>query len=80
MARAKPSKGYGTYCPASLAAEIVGARNRVAVERGRYNAAVGALNERLDQFPWRLVRGSLAPREYFEAPRALADPALELGS
>ncbi len=47
-----------------LVHEISGTKNRIAIERARYNEAVGFLNQRLQQFPWRLVAGKLAERNF----------------
>lgn len=62
-----------------LAHEISGTKSRIAVERMRYNAAVGALNARLRQFPWQWVRFGIEPREFYPVPEShLEDPELEL--
>ena len=53
----------------ALSYEVAGTKNRITVERTRYNEAVGRFNQRLVQLPWRVVRGELEPRPYF-APRA----------
>ncbi len=59
----------------ALSFEIVGTKNRIAVERMRYNEVVGELNQRLDQFPWSLFAGSLTKREYFDpSPEETSDP------
>jgi len=61
-----------------LAYEIAGTKNRIAVERARYNEAVGRFNRRLEQLPWRFVSGSRAPHEFFSPPpERLSEPALE---
>lgn len=62
-----------------LALEIAGTKNRIAVERKRYNDVVAHLNTRLRQLPWRLAAGELAPRAFYEVPEEkLAEPELEL--
>jgi LemA protein len=62
-----------------LAHEISGTKSRIAVERMRYNAAAGALNARLRQFPWQWVRFGIEPREFYPVPEShLEDPQLEL--
>lgn len=62
-----------------LAFEIAGTKNRIAVERRRYNEAVGRLNTRLQQFPFFLAAGDLEAREFYE-PQAkkLEMPELSL--
>ena len=63
----------------SLSHEIAGTKNRIAVERARYNTAVGAYNQRLSQLPWRILATGRTPRAYFEPPdTALAEPELDL--
>ena len=52
----------------ALRHEIAGAANRIAVERMRYNEAVGNLNRRLRQIPWNLVPSSVQARAFFEPP------------
>jgi len=62
-----------------LAYEIAGTKNRIAVERMRYNELAGLLNTRLRQQPWRLAAHGLAPRRYYEAPASsLEEPSLGL--
>jgi len=62
-----------------LSYEIAGTKNRIAVERKRYNDAVGALNTRLRQVPWRFVAFDVEPREFYAAPEErLAEPDLAL--
>ena len=51
----------------ALAYEISGTRNRIAVERGRYDDAVARLNERLSQYPWKIVAASLRPGRYYQS-------------
>jgi LemA protein len=50
----------------ALAYEISGTKNRIAVERGRYNEAVGQFNRRLNQYPWKIVSHDYAPELYYE--------------
>jgi hypothetical protein len=65
----------------ALAREITGTKNRIAVERARYNDAVDRLNRRLEQLPWRLVSGSMASRAYYEPrPAEMTEPDLEGGA
>ena len=62
-----------------LAYEIAGTKNRIALERKRYNDLVGAMNTRLRLIPWRLVASGLEKRTYYEAPdEMLEEPELEL--
>lgn len=62
-----------------LAYEIAGTQNRIALERQRYNEAVGQRNARLRQFPWSVFRGEMVARDFYEPPReTLADPPLGL--
>ncbi len=65
----------------ALAREVTGTKNRIAVERARYNQAVDRLNRRLEQLPWSLVSGSVTPRAYYEPGAAgMAEPELEGGA
>lgn len=50
----------------ALAYEISGTKNRIAVERGRYNEAVGQFNRRLHQYPWRIVSSDYESELYYE--------------
>jgi LemA protein len=62
-----------------LSYEIAGTKNRIAVERQRYNEIVGLLNTRLRQLPWSLVAFGLDEREFYQAPgETLAEPDLGL--
>ena len=62
-----------------LAYEIAGTKNRIALERKRYNDLVGHYNARLRQLPWRLRAAGLEPRRYYEAPpEQLSEPELDL--
>jgi LemA protein len=62
-----------------LSYEIAGTKNRIAVERGRYNELVGRLNTRLDQIPWVLVASGFEKRAFYEPPpENLEEPDLEL--
>ncbi len=62
-----------------LAHEIAGTKNRIALERMRYNELAGFLNTRIRQQPWRLASFAIAPHSYYEAPAdSLADPDLGL--
>ena len=62
-----------------LSFEIAGTKNRIALERKRYNDLVGAFNTRLRQMPWPLVAQGLEQRTYYQAPaEKLEEPALEL--
>jgi len=62
-----------------LAYEIAGTQNRIAIERMRYNEAVGFLNARLRQLPWSLFAGDVESAEFYTAPEEkLADPELVL--
>jgi LemA protein len=62
-----------------LAFEIAGTKNRIAVERGRYNEVVGQLNTRLRQVPWKLFAFEIVPREYLDvASEQLVEPALDI--
>ena len=45
--------------------EISGTKNRIAIERARYNELVGKLNTRLNQLPERWLAGTLRERPYF---------------
>ena len=53
----------------ALQSQLEGSENRIAVERNRFNEAVGAYNTRLRTFPSNLVAGTFgfAPRAFFEA-------------
>jgi hypothetical protein len=65
----------------ALSHEIAGTKNRIAVERARYNEAVGLFNRRLEQLPWRLLALGRAPRAFFDPPpELLADPGLGSGA
>ena len=58
---------------------LTGTKNRIAVERKRYNDAVAALNTRLGQIPWRLAASGIVPRAYYEADESqLVEPELAL--
>ncbi len=60
--------------------ELAGSENRVAVERMRYNEAVGAFNAAIRRFPGNLFAGVMGfePRAFFEADKAaLAVPKVE---
>ncbi len=62
-----------------LAFEIAGTKNRIAVERGRYNESVGVLNTKLRQVPWMFVAQSISPREFYEVdPAKTAEPQLDI--
>ena len=62
-----------------LAYEISGTKNRIAVERMRYNELAGLLNTRLRQQPWRLAALGLEPRGFYEASaESLEEPELGL--
>jgi LemA protein len=62
-----------------LAYEIAGTKNRIAVERHRYNELVGLLNARLRQLPWSLVAQGFEAREFYEPPSdQLTEPDLAL--
>jgi LemA protein len=62
-----------------LAYEIAGSQNRIAIERMRYNEAVGFLNARLRQLPWSLFAGDVESAEFYTPPNEkLADPELVL--
>ncbi len=62
-----------------LSFEITGTKNRIAVERRRYNQLVGELEARLQQIPWRWLAGGFESREYYEPPQEhLAEPELDL--
>jgi LemA protein len=52
-----------------LQVQLEGNENRIAVERGRYNEAVGAYNSSIKSFPTMLFAGSMgfAPKPYFAA-------------
>jgi len=63
----------------ALAFEIAGSKNRISVERMRYNEAVGELNGKLRQIPWAVFAGSLSPRAFFNpSSEQMADPSLDL--
>jgi hypothetical protein len=65
----------------ALSHEIAGTKNRIAVERARYNEAVGLFNRRLEQLPWRMLALGRAPRPFFQPPpELLADPGLGNGA
>ncbi len=53
----------------ALQSQLEGSENRIAVERNRFNEAVGAYNTRLRTFPSNLIAGTFgfAPRAFFEA-------------
>ena len=53
---------------ADLSYEIAGTKNRISVERKRYNDLVGTLNTRLRQVPWSLVAWNIDAREFYAAP------------
>src|SRR5262245_16765158 len=62
-----------------LSFEIAGTKNRITLERMRYNEIVGVLNTRLRQLPWSLVKGDIAAAALYEPPdEKLADPELVL--
>jgi len=62
-----------------LTYEIAGTKNRIAVERKRYNDAVAALNTRLRQLPWRLAAAGIDTRAFYQADATrLAEPELDL--
>lgn len=62
-----------------LAFEIAGTKNRIALERARYNAIVGAYNARLREIPWKWFSEGLQPRKFYTpSPEALKDPELDL--
>lgn len=64
-----------------LSYEIAGTKNRIAVERKRYNDLVGLYASRLQQIPWRWLAAGSEPRPYYEAPREkLGEPSLDLSS
>ena len=48
--------------------ELSGTKNRIAIERMRYNEAVGLYNARLKQFPWRIAATGKSDLLYYEAP------------
>ena len=59
--------------------EIAGTKNRIAVERMRYNALVGHFNTKIKQLPWSLVAGNFEPRSYYDAPdEKLSEPVLDI--
>ncbi len=78
LAEAYPSlRADGQY--RDLAHEIAGTKNRIAVERKRYNEAVASLNARLRQMPWRLAASGIEPRAFYDAPaEQLVEPELTL--
>jgi len=51
-----------------LSAELAGTENRIAVERGRFNEAVGGFNVKVKTFPSNLFAGmfGFGPRELFK--------------
>ena len=62
-----------------LAYEIAGTKNRIAVERGRYNELVGSLNTRLQQIPWRWVASGIEERAFYQPPEEkTVEPELDL--
>jgi LemA protein len=62
-----------------LAFEIAGTKNRIAVERARYNAIVGYYNAHLQELPWKWFNQGLQPRKFYEpSPEALKEPELDL--
>lgn len=62
-----------------LAYEIAGTKNRIAVERGRYNESIGVLNTRLRQVPWMFVAMEIEPRIFLEVEQSnLAEPQLDI--
>jgi hypothetical protein len=65
----------------ALSHEIAGTKNRIALERARYNEAVGLFNRRLEQFPWRLFAAGRGAHAFFDpAPEQLVDPGLAGGA
>jgi LemA protein len=62
-----------------LSYELSGTKNRIAVERMRYNAVVGEYNTSIRQCPGRWVALGQPDLEYFEAPeQQLAEPEWSL--
>jgi len=62
--------------------ELAGAENRIAVERMRYNEAVGAYNTAIRVFPANLVAGiaGFRPKPFFEADKGAAGvPRVDFG-
>lgn len=53
----------------ALQDELAGTENRVAVERKRYNDAVGVMNKKVRLFPTNIIAGMLGfeKRDFFEA-------------
>ena len=63
----------------ALSYEIAGTKNRIAVERRRYNETVGLFNARLRQIPWRFAAWDLDAKDFYEPPpEQLAEPDLAL--
>ncbi len=63
----------------ALSFEIVGAENRVALERTRYNDAIRELNQRLAQLPWRFFARGIEARPFIGSPpNTLESAKLEL--
>ncbi len=59
--------------------EIAGTKNRIAVERARYNELVGSLDAKLQQFPWMLAASGIEPRTFYQPPEEkLEEPELDL--
>ena len=78
VALGQPALGADRHYRA-LSYEVAGTKNRIAVQRARYNEAVGRYNQRLGQLPWSIVRGRLESRRYFSpAPDQLEAPRLDL--
>ncbi len=53
----------------SLQTQLEGTKNRISVERGRFNEAAQAFNVQLRQFPTNILGGifGFKPKEYFKA-------------
>ena len=59
----------------SLQDELSGTENRIAVERRRYNEAVGQFNTTRRKFPYMIFAGQFPEAVYFEAsPKAAEAP------
>lgn len=62
--------------------ELAGAENRIAVERMRYNEAVGAYNTAIRVFPGSIVAGAAGfrPKPFFEGEKGAASvPKVDFG-
>lgn len=59
--------------------ELSGTKNRIAVERMRYNEAVGHYNTKKSQYPWRIAAMGKDNLEYYEAPPEQLED-IDLGS